>query len=295
MSLSILYDAPAKLNLGLEVVGRRDDGLHELVSIMVNVDLADEVRFSNFPRNGSEVVVTGPYAAATPADPARELASRALRALEARTGRSSGWWIDIEKRIPVGAGLGGGSADAAAVLRAAADLDVGLPAEELAAVALELGADVPFQLRGGAALVRGVGEILEPLPVPELWAAVVFPGIEISTAAVFGELKQEEWGTGRMIEAAARFVADGGGVGALTRLPNSLLAPATRLYPELAGRVAELRQKGWEPRLTGTGSALFQVCFDRAEAEALAVRTWDMGLRAWAVHAIEAPPAAAPA
>jgi 4-diphosphocytidyl-2-C-methyl-D-erythritol kinase len=291
MSSAIVCEAPAKLNLGLEVLGRREDGLHELVSIMVNIDLFDEVRLSNLPREKSEVGVTGPYAAWTPADPASELASRALRALELRAARGSGWSVEIEKRIPVGAGLGGGSADAAAVLRAAANLGVDLPADELGAVALELGADVPFQLSGGAALVRGVGEILEPLPVPELWAAVVFPGIEISTAAVFGELKQEEWGTGRMIEAAARFVADGGGAGALTRLPNSLLAPATRLYPELAERVAELRQKGWEPRLTGTGSALFQVCFDRAEAEALAVRTWDMGLRAWAVHAIGAPPA----
>ncbi|MDQ6748323.1 MAG: 4-(cytidine 5'-diphospho)-2-C-methyl-D-erythritol kinase [Candidatus Dormibacteraeota bacterium] len=277
--------APAKLNLGLEVVGRRPDGLHELVSIMVNVDLADDVRITTQP--GLEL--TGPYAGDAPADPGQELASRALRALQARSSTVPEHGLSIVKRIPVGAGLGGGSADAAAVLRAGSALGVDLAATDLLAIALELGADVPFQLQGGAALVRGVGEQLETLPVPELWAAVVFPGIAVSTAAVFAELKESEWGTGKMIEAAARFLADGGGAGALARLPNSLMAPALRLHPGLAEHVAALRQKGWDPHLTGTGSALYQVCFDRSEAESLAVRTWDMGLRAWAVRAIALP------
>ncbi|MFN2465274.1 MAG: 4-(cytidine 5'-diphospho)-2-C-methyl-D-erythritol kinase [Candidatus Dormibacteria bacterium] len=280
---AVTVRAPAKLNLGLEVLGRRDDGYHELVSIMVNVDLADEVTLTTAPG----LAISGPYASDAPVDPGEELASRTLRALEARTGRPLGYGLAIDKRIPVGAGLGGGSADAAAVLRAAPAMGVELSDDERMALALELGADVPFQAVGGAAIVRGAGERVQPLPVPELWAAVVFPGVRVSTAAVFAELREDEWGTGKVIEAAGRFVADGGGAGALTRLPNSLLAPATRLYPQLAVHVAELRQKGWEPRLTGTGGALFQVCFDRSEAETLAVRTWDLGLRAWAVRAID--------
>lgn len=289
--MTLTLTAPAKLNLGLEVAGRRDDGLHELVSIMVNIDLADELELSP----GSGLTVAGPYAAGTPRDREREIASRALAALGSAAGRDLGLGVAIDKRIPVGAGLGGGSGDAAAVLRAAAALGVDLDADRVAGLAMTLGADVPFQLQGGAALVRGAGERVEPLPVPELWAAVVFPGIRVSTAAVFGELRADEWSGGGVIEAAARFLRDGGGAGALSRLPNNLLAPATRVYPELVEVIASLRGLGWEPRLTGTGSALFQVCIDRAEAESLTVRTWDQGLRAWAVRAIPAPPAPPPA
>lgn len=290
--MTLTLTAPAKLNLGLEVTGRRDDGLHELVSIMVNIDLADELELSP----GSSVTVAGPYASGAPLDREREIASQALAALGSAAGRDLGLGVAINKRIPVGAGLGGGSGDAAAVLRAAAALGVNLDADRLAAMAMTLGADVPFQLRGGAALVRGAGERVDPLPVPDLWAAVVFPGIRVSTAAVFGELRVDEWSGGRTIEAAARFVRDGGGAGALSRLPNNLLAPATRVCPELAEVIASLRALGWDPRLTGSGSALFQVCIDRAEAESLTMRTWDLGLRAWAVRAIPAPlPPSAPA
>ncbi|MFN2463284.1 MAG: 4-(cytidine 5'-diphospho)-2-C-methyl-D-erythritol kinase [Candidatus Dormibacteria bacterium] len=284
MTLSL--PAPAKVNLGLEVVGRRPDGLHELVSLMVNVDLADTVAL--VPGGGLEV--SGPYAPAEPMDPATELASRAVAALEAEAGRALGLGVALEKRIPVGAGLGGGSADAAAVLRAAASMGVELAPARARELALTLGADVPFQLHGGAALVRGVGEQLEELPVPEAYIAMVFPGIHVSTAAVFGELRPEEWGDGRVVQAGARFLRDGGGAGALTRLPNSLLPPALRLYPELGETIASLSRAGWDPRLSGSGSTLFQVCFDRADAEALVVRTWDLGLRAWAVRPIAAPP-----
>ena len=154
--------APAKVNLGLEVVGRRADGLHELVSILVNVDLADEVRLEP----GAGLAVTGSYAPAEPLGPETELASRALRALEAEAGRELGLAVSIDKRIPMGAGLGGGSADAAAVLRAAPELGVTLAPERAAELALDLGADVPFQLQGGAALVRGWGSMSRSCPFP---------------------------------------------------------------------------------------------------------------------------------
>jgi 4-diphosphocytidyl-2-C-methyl-D-erythritol kinase len=277
--------AAAKVNLGLEVVGRRNDGLHRLVSILVNVDLQDEITLS--PGKGLEV--SGPYAPEPPLRPADELTCRALRVLEAESGQSLGLRVSVDKRIPVGAGLGGGSADAAAVLRASRALGVEVASTRLVELALELGADVPFQLTGGAALVSGVGEELEALPLPDAWLALAFPGISISTAAVFTELDPGEWGDGRVTTAAARFLRDGGGPGALTRLPNSLLAPALRLYPALGEAISALRRAGWDPRMSGSGSTLFQVCFDRSEAEALAVRTWDLGLRAWAVPVIAAP------
>ena len=281
--MKLTLAAPAKLNVGLEVVGRRPSGLHELASIMVNVELADEVTLSS----GDGLEVTGTYAREL--EPTEDLASRALRALEREAGRPLGLAVAIEKRIPIGAGLGGGSADAAAVLRAAPALGVELGPERLRELALDLGADVPFQLMGGAALATGVGEKLEPLELEETWFAVGFANLPVSTAAVFAELREDEWGSGRAVETAARAIRAGVGAAAVARLPNDLLAPATRLYPDLEALVSSLRKRGWEPRLTGTGSALFQVCWERAEAEHLCVKAWDTGMRAWALRSIPAP------
>ena len=281
--MTLVISAPAKLNLGLEVVGRRPDGLHELVSIMVNVGLADEVTVVE----GQGTELSGTYAAAV--NPDDELGWGALKALEAEAGRPLGLGLRVEKRIPVGGGLGGGSADAAAVLRAAPAMGVEVAPERLAEIAQGLGADVPFQLLGGAALAMGTGERLEPLELEQTWLAVGFAGIPISTARVFGELRPDEWGTGKAVEAAARAIRAGIGAPAVARLPNDLLAPASRLYPELESLLATLRKRGWDPRLTGTGSSVFQVCWEKSEAEALCIRAWDVGMRAWAVPTIPAP------
>jgi 4-diphosphocytidyl-2-C-methyl-D-erythritol kinase len=282
--MTIRMEAPAKLNLGLEVVGRRPDGLHDLASIMVNIDLADFVTLDQ----GRGLEIGGTYAREI--NPAVELASRALRALEGQAGRQLGRALTIEKRIPVGSGLGGGSADAAAVLRAAPALGVATTPARLRQIALQLGADVPFQFLGGAALVTGAGEHLEQLELEETWLAVGFAGLSVSTAKVFGELRADEWGTGKAVVKAARAIRAGIGAAAVARLPNDLLAPATRVYPELESLVAALRKRGWDPRLTGTGSALFQVCWEKSEAEALAVKAWDVGMRAWAVHTVPPTP-----
>lgn len=287
--MNLALRAPAKLNLGLEVLGKRPDDLHDLASLMVNIDLADEV--SLFTGGGLDI--TGPYAQSI--QPEVELASRALRALEGEAGRPLGLGLSITKRIPVGGGLAGGSADAAAVLRAAPALGVDVPPDRMAQIALELGADVPFQLMGGAALATGAGERLEQLDLEETWLAVGFAGLQVSTRAVFAELRTDEWGTGKAVETAARAIRARVGAAAVARLPNNLLAPAERLYPELGVLIASLRTRGWDPHLTGTGSALFQVCWDKSEAEALCVRAWDIGMRAWAVRTIgpSAPAAAA--
>ena len=284
--MRIRIAAPAKLNLGIEVVGRRPDGLHDLVSIMVNIDLSDVLTLA--PGNGCDI--SGTYGGDIDADV--ELSMRALRALEAQSGRRLGMGLTIEKSIPVGGGLGGGSADAAAVLRCAPALGLDIAPDRLADVALQLGADVPFQLLGGAALATGAGERLEQLALEETWLAVGFPGLSVSTAKVFGELRPDEWGTGKAVEVAARAIRAGIGAAAVARLPNDLFAPATRLYPGLEQLVSALRKRGWDPRLTGTGSSLFQVCWEKSEAEALAVKAWDVGMRAWAVHTI--PPPAPP-
>jgi 4-diphosphocytidyl-2-C-methyl-D-erythritol kinase len=158
--------APAKLTLSLRVTGVRDDGYHLIDAEMVSLELADLVSIED----GDALEITGPFATGVPAD-ASNLVRRAL-ALVGRTAR-----VAVDKRIPSGGGLGGGSADAAAVLRWAGLTDL--------TAASRLGADVPFCLVGGRARVRGIGEIVEPLPPVEHELTLVAPPFGVSTPAVY--------------------------------------------------------------------------------------------------------------
>lgn len=210
--------APAKLTRTLRVVGVRDDGYHLLEAEMVTLDLADTLTFS--PGDGLEVVGAG---ADVPAD-GSNLVAKALRAVD-RTAR-----VVVEKRIPSGAGLGGGSADAAAVLRWAGCTDVD--------VAVRLGADVPFCVQGGRARVTGIGEHLEPLPFVELTYTLLTPPVHCSTPAVF-----KAW--------------DGLG-GPTAEGLNDLEPAALVVAPELA-RWRDLLgdATGQTPTLAGSGSTWF--------------------------------------
>ena len=152
--------APAKINLTLEILGRRADGYHDLDTVMTTIDLADTVRLR--PADALDVQLTGRYAPAVEGE--RELAAEAAKALAAAAGREPAVAIEVEKAIPVAAGLGGGSTDAAAVLRGLDRLwGLDWPAERLSAVAAEIGSDVPFFIHGGSARCHGRGEIVEPL------------------------------------------------------------------------------------------------------------------------------------
>lgn len=152
--------APAKINLALEVVARRDDGYHDIDTVMTTIDLADDLRLT--PAATLEVVLTG--ADARGIDPADDLAGRAARALAEAAGRDPGVRIEVTKRIPSPAGLGGGSSDAAAVLRGLNVLwGLNWPVERLSALAAGIGSDVPFFLHCGAARCAGRGEVVEPL------------------------------------------------------------------------------------------------------------------------------------
>jgi 4-diphosphocytidyl-2-C-methyl-D-erythritol kinase len=280
--------AAAKVNLGLEVTGRRPDGYHELRSIIVNVDIADTVTLAA----GSGTVVTGEEATAAPIDAELELASRALRRLEELAGRDLGIRVTLRKQIPAGAGLGGGSADAAAVLRAAISLGVDLSHAQLEALALELGADVPFQLAGGAALVGGVGEKVAPLPHRELWLSIAFGRFHCSTADVFAEMGEEERTSGEIVNAAAEAWRRGDAdlLDLLDTLPNALWSPATRRYPGVLEDIAgALEEGGWRPRLTGSGSAMYQLCRDEGEARRLALSAATTGFKSWACRSVPAP------
>jgi 4-diphosphocytidyl-2-C-methyl-D-erythritol kinase len=280
--------AYAKVNLGLEVTGHRADGHHELRSILTNIDIVDTITLA--PGAGTSVI--GGEAPAEPLDSTQELATRALERLEAIAGRSLGLGITLRKEIPAGAGLGGGSADAAAVLRAAPLLGLSAGSQRLRDLALELGADVPFQLVGGAALVGGVGEVVEPLPYRELWLAVAFGRVHCSTAEVFGELGRDERSSGGEVEAAAAAWNrdDPSLLDVLDALPNALWAPATRRYPAALEEMADaLEEGGWRPRLTGSGSAMYQLCRDGAEAQRLALSASTLGFKAWSCKSVGAP------
>jgi len=160
-------EAPAKLTRSLRVVGVREDGYHLLDAEVVVLDLADELRFTS---PGDGLTVTGPFAVGVPVDDSN-LVLRALAAV----GRQAA--VELVKRIPHGAGLGGGSADAAAVLRWAGVSDLGLAAS--------LGADVPCCLVGGRMRMRGVGEVIDPLPFEPLGVTLVVPPVVVSTPAVY--------------------------------------------------------------------------------------------------------------
>jgi 4-diphosphocytidyl-2-C-methyl-D-erythritol kinase len=174
--------APAKLNLFLHVVGRRADGYHLLQSAFVLIDRADRLRFAL--RGDGEVRRVNDV----PGVPAeRDLVVRSARALQAACGTRLGVDIELEKHIPMGAGLGGGSSDAATTLRVLNRLwSAGLDEEALRRLGLSLGADVPFFLFGRTAWVEGVGERLRPLAWPRRWYAVLVPPVAVPTGEVFG-------------------------------------------------------------------------------------------------------------
>ncbi len=251
--------ARAKINLGLAVLGRRPDGYHELHTVFATLDLADPVRLAP-AKEGIALRVTG----ADLPEGEENLAYRAARAYLEATGLNAGVVIEIEKRIPVAAGLGGGSADAAAVLRGMERL-FGAGAD-LFALARRLGADVPFLVRGGLAEARGVGERLYPLPPTPLHLVLVNPGFPVPTAAVYRALRPEERGPELDATAILAALAD-------NRPPpwrNDLEAPAFRLFPQLRALKEVLRGHGLAPLLAGSGPTFLAPLPSRARAEATA-------------------------
>ena len=182
--------APAKINLGLRILGRRKDGYHELLSIMVPISLFDNLYLSSSARAGTRLDCQG--RGDLPAD-TRNLAFRAAQSFQEKTGIREGLHIRLIKNIPIAAGLGGGSSDAAATLLALNDMyGHPLKIEELHQLALELGADVPFFLYSRPALARGIGEILDPIENwVKNWYVTITPPLQISTVWVYSQLNLE--------------------------------------------------------------------------------------------------------
>jgi 4-diphosphocytidyl-2-C-methyl-D-erythritol kinase len=246
--------AYAKVNLGLEILGRRDDGFHEIVSVTQTVSLADTL----------EVTTGGPFRVeVTPplADDGENLAERAGHALAAATGRTPTGRLTVRKRIPVAAGLGGGSSDAAASLRLL-DRAWGTRLGDacLAEVGAALGSDVPLFLAGSTSLIRGRGEIVEPLPPPPTFWLVLVTAVERppdKTRAMYRALAPADWTDGARTLTLTDCLRAGQPVGDAL-LINGFDAAADRVYPELRGlrdRLAGLL--GAPVHLTGAGPTVF--------------------------------------
>ena len=241
-----LYDvpAPAKLNLFLHVTGRRPDGLHLLQSAFMLIDWHDTLHFERRPGGALSREDLG---ARLPDD---DLVLRAARALQQATGSTAGAHIQVLKRLPAEAGMGGGSSDAASCLLALNVLwGLRLQLPQLERIGLALGADVPFFLRGGNAWVEGVGEQITPLALPPARFAVVKPAGGLATRAIFEDpaLKRDSLGA-----TISGFAANPYGFG-----HNDLEPVARRLCPEMGEALQWLGSQGLRGRMTGSGSAVF--------------------------------------
>jgi len=239
------YPAPAKLNLFLHVVGRRRDGYHLLQSVFTLIDRCDRLRLRMRDDGLVRRVNDVPGLAA-----ADDLAVRAALLLKEASGTRLGADIELEKNIPVGAGLGGGSSDAATVLLVLNRLwDTGFDGEALAEIGVSLGADIPFFIFGRSAWAEGVGERLAPVEIPPRWYVVLTPPVHVATAAIFAapELTRDTEAL-KMEDFSARPES--------RELHNDLERVVCARYPQVREHLEWLRRRGMA-RMTGSGSCVF--------------------------------------
>ena len=247
--------ARAKINLWLNVVGRRADGFHLLDSLVAFTDLADEIEVG--PASDLSLEIVGPAAASLEGD-TDNLVLKAARLLADRAGVAPRAALRLTKRVPVAAGLGGGSADAAATLLALVDLwRVAMPQEELFDLAATLGADVPMCLAGRPALATGIGERLAPAPtLPACAILLVNPGVALPTPAVFGA-RQGGFSSAAPLGNGWRGLGEF--AGDLARRGNDLTAAAISLQPEIADVLDRLRRSDGvaHAAMSGSGATCF--------------------------------------
>lgn len=267
------WPAPAKLNLMLRVTGRRDDGYHLLQTVFRLIDFADQIRVQ--PRRDGVISRIG---GSSEVPEESDLAILAARLLQRHTGTALGADITVNKRIPMGGGLGGGSSDAATVLTALNQLwGTGLSRRDLAWLGLQLGADVPVFIEGESAWAEGVGELLQPIRLPVAWYLVLCPPCHVSTAEVFADpelTRNAPQTTIRDFLAGSR--------------ENDCLPVVSKRYPEVAEAL------GWlggfaEARLTGTGGSVFAEFPDEATPRQLC-RAAPSGFRAFVARGLERSP-----
>lgn len=248
------WPAPAKLNLFLHVTGRRPDGYHLLQTAFQFIDLCDYLAFE--PRNDRQIVRLDPLPGI---DPERDLTVRAARLLQSHAGVSRGVGIRVDKHLPIGGGLGGGSSNAATTLWALNRLwGLDIDCDDLAGLGLQLGADVPVFVRGHAAWAEGVGEQLIPIEPGRPWYLVVIPPVQVSTAEIFAQPD--------LTRDCKPLKMDGF---LSSRQGLNVCEPVVcARYPEVAEALGWLRRFG-AASMSGTGSCLFLSLVQRDRADEL--------------------------
>ena len=253
------WPAPAKLNLFLHVTGRRADGYHELQTLFQLIDLEDTITLA--PREDGRIERRSGPAAVAAAD---DLAVRAAQVLKRASATASGADIGVRKRIPLGAGLGGGSSDAATTLVVLNELwGCGLSLDELAQLGLQLGADVPVFIQGFSAWAEGVGERLTPVTLPERWYVIIYPGVSISTRDVF---QSPELTRNSPLITIRAFFESGG---------HNDCESVVRARSKEVGEALEWLGRTGSAHLSGTGSCVFTARASAADAERLAAQVPD--------------------
>lgn len=275
------WPAPAKLNLFLRITGRRADGYHLLQTVFRLLDWGDSIRL----RVRDDGVVARHGASVDGVAEADDLAVRAAKLLKSESNSRKGADIVVEKAIPAGAGFGGGSSDAATVLVALNQLwGAGLDTDSLAALGLQLGADVPVFVRGTNAWAEGVGEALTALDLSPAWYLLADPGVHAATAILF----QAPELTRNAPPATISDFVSGSRLGNAASLGNAFEPVLRRREPAVEAVFAALSQVG-SPRLTGSGSGCFVEFADRESAEAALTRL-PSGLKAWVVEGASRSP-----
>lgn len=270
------WPAPAKLNLFLHVVGRRSDGYHLLQTVFRFIDRADQLRFE--PRPDGRIVLATPL---PDVPPDSDLTVRAARLLQEASGCRQGVSIHLEKNLPMGGGLGGGSSDAATVLLALNHLwQTGLSRGALEKLGLGLGADVPVFVHGRNCFAEGVGDIFTEVALPAACYVVLHPPVLVPTAAIFGA-PQLSRATPRMAPAAWH-----PGLG-----HNDLEPVAGALFPAVAEHLAWLRQFAPAALMTGSGACVFAGFARRSEAEAV-LAGLPAGMHGWLAEGLDRHPLA---
>ncbi|MCU6710860.1 4-(cytidine 5'-diphospho)-2-C-methyl-D-erythritol kinase [Paenibacillus sp. J5C_2022] len=254
--MKIYEKAPAKINLLLDVLRKREDGYHEVEMIMTMVDLADRLEMSELPR---DTIIISSQVGYIPLDE-KNLAFQAARLIKERYEVKQGVYIHLDKKIPVAAGLAGGSSDAAATLRGLNRLwRLNIPEDELCELGAELGSDVPFCVTGGTALASGRGEKLEPVDSPpQCWVVLAKPPINVSTADVYGRLRANELKSHPSIAGMRNALAGGSFHEMCGNLGNVLETVTLELYPEVRQLKESMIRLGADGVLmSGSGPTVF--------------------------------------
>lgn len=252
----IYVKAPAKINLLLDVLRKREDGFHEVEMIMTMVDLADRLEMSELHR---DTIIISSQVGYIPLDE-KNLAFQAARLIKERYDVRKGVYIHLDKKIPVAAGLAGGSSDAAATLRGLNRLwGLGIPEDELCVLGAELGSDVPFCVTGGTAIARGRGEKLEPIEAPpQCWVVLAKPPINVSTADVYGRLRANELTHHPSVAGMRDALARGSFQDMCAGLGNVLETVTLKTHPEVLQLKESMLRLGADGVLmSGSGPTVF--------------------------------------